>query len=305
MKRLTLIFKGQYLLKGALAVVFLPVGFALGGNLLSLGGLALLMFTLLFGVVGYWLPSILAKLGAQAWARLAEQLAVETARQVKLRLPPPPSWTRFKRPGAEPREIKFACPPLILDTSALIDGRIGEVIKTGFVHGEVIVPEFVLAELQRVADSSDRIHRERGRRGLDLLEEMKGRRGIKMVLREKGLPRGKGVDERLVKLARKLRGWVVTTDFNLNKVAKISGVKVLNLNELANALRPLVVPGETLSISVVQRGKEKGQGLGYLPDGTMIVIEDGEELVGQDVNVVVSRFLQTAAGRMIFAKPKF
>lgn len=295
------IFRGQTFIKFALAVVFTPIGFSMGFSILGLRGSGLLMFIGLLAFVGYSLPPILGKIGARAIAHFIEKISLEVAHQLKVLVPK--SWLPAKRIEPDPTELgEFPCPALILDTSAIIDGRIGEIAQSGFLHGRLVVPKFVLAELQRVADSPDRIHRERGRRGLEILENLKKTQGIVLVIRDKGLPRGKEVDDRLIKLARQLSGQVVTTDYNLNKVARVSGIRVLNVNELANALRPLVVPGQSLAITVVQLGKEPGQGVGYLEDGTMIVVEDGEKLIGQEVTVVISRFLQTAAGRMIFAR---
>jgi uncharacterized protein YacL len=269
-------------------------------SVLRLSGLALILFAFLFSFVGYSLPPILERVGARAIASLIEKVAIEITRQLRHRIRPASRVRPQQREGKE--ESQEACPPMILDTSAIIDGRIVEIVKTGIFHGKMIVPKFVLAELQRVADSSDRVPRERGRRGLELLEDLKKSKNINLVIQEKGLPRGRDVDGRLVKLAKKLSGTIVTTDYNLNKVAGLHGVKVFNVNELSNALRPLVVPGEVLKIRVVQAGKELGQGVGYLSDGTMIVVEDGGELVGKEVEVTVSRFLQTTAGRMIFAR---
>lgn len=293
------VFWGRNLLKLCLAVIFLLIGFVLGLNVLNLEDLALILFGFLFSFVGYSLPPIIEKVGTRAAGGLIEKMAIEVAQQLRHRIGQPATWVRHRQDQEESQE---GCPPMIIDTSAIIDGRIVEIAKTGICYGKMIVPKFVLAELQRVADSSERVPRERGRRGLELLEELKKSEDVDLVIQEKGLPRGKDVDGRLVKLAKKLSGIVVTTDYNLNKVAGLHGIKIFNVNELSNALRPLVVPGEVLKIRVVQTGKEPGQGVGYLSDGTMVVVEDGEKLVEQEVEVTVSRFLQTAAGRMIFAR---
>lgn len=190
----------------------------------------------------------------------------------------------------------------ILDTSVIIDGRIADISDTGFLEGILIIPGFVLNELQQIADSADSLKRQRGRRGLDMLNKMK--KGIKAVVQivDDDFPEIKEVDEKLIALSKKLNGSVVTNDFNLNKVAQIQGVKVLNINELANALKPIVLPGEELSILVAKEGKDSDQGIGYLEDGTMVVVENGLQYIGKKVDVIVTSVLQTTAGRMIFAK---
>jgi uncharacterized protein YacL len=196
--------------------------------------------------------------------------------------------------------------PKILDTSVIIDGRIADIMKCGFIEGKIVIPEFVLVELRHIADSSDGLKRERGRRGLDILNKIQTDYGIEIfnTAREKGLDEIPEVDVKLLKLAQSMNGKVVTNDFNLNKVAMIQGVKVLNINELANALKPAVLPGEKMEVFLVKEGKEHGQALAYLDDGTMIVVEDGRRLIGQTIEVTVTTVLQTAAGRMIFAKPR-
>ncbi|MDR3224881.1 MAG: PIN domain nuclease [Clostridiales Family XIII bacterium] len=196
--------------------------------------------------------------------------------------------------------------PKILDTSVIIDGRIADIMKCGFVEGRIVIPEFVLVELRHIADSSDGLKRERGRRGLDILNKIQSEYGIEIYNTdaEKGLAEIPEVDVKLLKLAQAMGGKVVTNDFNLNKVAMIQGVSVLNINELANALKPAVLPGEQMNIFLVKEGKEHGQALAYLDDGTMIVVEDGRKLIGKTIDVSVTTVLQTAAGRMIFAKPK-
>lgn len=191
--------------------------------------------------------------------------------------------------------------PVLLDTSAIIDGRITAVIKLGFLSGQVIVPNFVLTELQTLADAGDDLKRARGRRGLDLLDELKKNLGERFVLSENGVT-GRDVDEKLLKMAKKFRAKVVTVDFNLNKTGRVSGVEVLNVNDLANDLRTPLVPGDKVSLKIVHEGKDREQGVGYLPDGTMIVVEDSKSKIGEKVEVEVSRFLQTSAGKMVFAK---
>ncbi|MDQ3239523.1 MAG: hypothetical protein M3P33_03290 [bacterium] len=196
--------------------------------------------------------------------------------------------------------------PLILDTSAIIDGRIGEIIKTGFLFGTLIIPQFVIQELQYIADSPDELKRNRGRKGLELLNDMKKLKVTKDKLVVKIInsdyEKIKKVDDKLIRLARTMKGTIVTTDYNLNKVAAINSIKILNVNTLSNAVKTVTLPGEKMEIKVIQEGKEKKQGVGYLDDGTMVVIENGNTLVGKMALVNVSRVLQTAAGKMIFTE---
>ncbi len=192
----------------------------------------------------------------------------------------------------------------VIDTSAIIDGRVADVFETKFLTGPVIVGRFVLKELQDIADSSDAMKRARGRRGLDILQRLQDHPDIQVKVYEKDYPEVKDTDGKLVLLARELDGKIITTDFNLNKVASLQGVTVLNVNDLANALKPAVLPGEGMVIYMAKEGKEKEQGVGYLDDGTMVVVEEGRRLVGKKVDVLVSSVLQTSAGRMIFTKIK-
>jgi uncharacterized protein YacL len=192
---------------------------------------------------------------------------------------------------------------IVVDTSAIIDGRIGEIAKSGFLFGTLLVPRIVLEELQNIADSTDPIRRGKGRRGLEVLTSLeKNKDVIVEVIEVAG--RVKTVDAKLVQIAKQRGACIMTTDYNLNRVAEIERVAVLNVNELANALRPNVLPGEELSVKVISKGKERGQGVGYLPDGTMIVVENGDKLVGQEIQAEVSRALQTVAGKMIFVTAK-
>ncbi|MGH2406198.1 MAG: PIN/TRAM domain-containing protein [bacterium] len=190
----------------------------------------------------------------------------------------------------------------LLDTSVIIDGRIADICLTGFLEGPLVVPRSVLAELQRIADSSDALKRNRGRRGLDILNRLQRELEIVEIV-DDGAASG-DVDARLVALARARGSWVVTNDFNLSKVAELQGVRVLNVNELAQAVRTTVLPGEELSVHVIRDGKEAGQGVAYLDDGTMIVVEGGKRFIGETPDVIVTSVLQTAAGRMVFARPK-
>ncbi|OEF98020.1 PIN/TRAM domain-containing protein [Desulfuribacillus alkaliarsenatis] len=196
------------------------------------------------------------------------------------------------------------CKPKILDTSVIIDGRIADICNTGFVDGTIIIPSFVLHELQHIADSSDTLKRNRGRRGLDILKRIQKELLVKVEIWEGDFEDTAEVDTKLVKLAKLIDGKVVTNDFNLNKVSELQGVSVLNINDLANAVKPVVLPGEEMRAQVIKDGKEHGQGVAYLDDGTMIVIEGGSNYIGNEIDVIVTSVLQTSAGRMIFAKPK-
>lgn len=194
--------------------------------------------------------------------------------------------------------------PKILDTSVIIDGRIAEICESHFIEGRIVVPKFVLDELQAIADSSDPLRRNRGRRGLEILRRMQLRKDLEIVIDQTEPDGEDDVDSKLVRFARQRRGKILTNDFNLNKVAELHGIKVLNVNMLANALKPVVLPGEDMTVKVTRRGKEPDQGVGYLDDGTMVVVEGASGLVNKTVQVVVTSVLQTAVGRMIFSKRK-
>lgn len=215
-----------------------------------------------------------------------------------------PFLSRFNKEKTAKSEPKGLIAPKILDTSVIIDGRIADIVKCGFVEGTLVIPNFVLEELRHIADSSDLLKRNRGRRGLDILNKVRKELGMKVLISEKDFEDISEVDSKLVKLAQVMEGKIVTNDFNLNKVAELQGVGVLNINELANAVKPVVLPGEEMVVQVVKDGKESGQGVGYLDDGTMIVIDNGKKYMGQTITVMVTSVLQTAAGRMIFAKAK-
>jgi uncharacterized protein YacL len=193
----------------------------------------------------------------------------------------------------------------ILDTSVIIDGRIADLCQTGFIEGRFLIPEFVLEELQHIADSADLLKRNRGRRGLDILNKMQKELNIPISIYEGRFEETLEVDSKLIKLAKLLRAKVITNDFNLNKVCELQAVQVLNINDLANAIKPVVLPGEEMNVSIVKDGKENGQGVAYLDDGTMIVVEAGKEFMGTHLSVIVTSVLQTSAGRMIFARPKW
>lgn len=192
----------------------------------------------------------------------------------------------------------------VLDTSVIIDGRIADIVKTGFVEGVLLIPSFVLEELRHIADSSDLLKRNRGRRGLDILNHISKETAIKVEIYEQDFDDIAEVDSKLVRLGQVLGAPILTNDYNLNKVAELQGVQVLNINELANSIKPVVLPGEEMIVQVMKEGKEPGQGVAYLDDGTMIVVDTGRRYMGQHITVLVTSVLQTAAGRMIFAKPK-
>jgi uncharacterized protein YacL len=191
---------------------------------------------------------------------------------------------------------------VLLDTSVIIDGRIADISRTGFVDGEMLVPRFVLNELQHIADSPDTLRRNRGRRGLEMLHRLQSESITPVRVTDMDIEGVRDVDDRLVLLAKRLHSPIVTNDYNLNRVAELQGVRVLNINELANAVKALFLPGETLTVKIVQEGREIGQGVGYLDDGTMVVVEDGKLYVDQGLEVIVTKVLQTAAGRMLFAR---
>lgn len=209
--------------------------------------------------------------------------------------------TGFKkmfRNGIDEENIK------ILDTSVIIDGRIADIAETSFLEGVLMIPQFVLNELQQIADSPDSLKRNRGRRGLDILQKMQKNVDINLKIIDQDFPKIKEVDAKLVALGKMLGGKVITNDFNLNKVAELQGVTVLNINQLANALKPVVLPGEVMNVYILKEGKEYGQGVAYLDDGTMVVVDNAKRHIGQNLEVLVTSVLQTTAGRMIFTKPK-
>lgn len=192
--------------------------------------------------------------------------------------------------------------PLILDTSVIIDGRVADICETGFLGGPLIIPQFVLHELQQIADSSDSIKRNRGRRGLDILQRIQKKASAEVQISTTDFPEIREVDHKLIEMARRLEGKIVTNDFNLNKVAQLRGVAVLNINELANALKPVVLPGEIMRVYVLKEGKEYNQGVAYLDDGTMVVVDNARKLIGKNIDISVTSVLQTTAGKMIFGK---
>lgn len=221
---------------------------------------------------------------------LATAAAVSMKEEIRIYMP-------VKEEEAPPKE-NFK----ILDTNVIIDGRVADIARAGFLEGPLYIPGFVLDELQHIADSADGLKRARGRRGLDILNEMKKELNVVVRSYDRLVPGNDEVDARLVRLAKALNGPLVTNDFNLNKVAELQGVTVLNINELANALKPVVLPGEEMKVLVAKEGKEYSQGVGYLDDGTMIVVEGGRKHIGESVEIIVSSLLQTTAGKMIFAR---
>ncbi len=254
----------------------------LGINLPFIGTVLSILTYLLFGYLGV---SIATKRGKDILTTLSSSRRAASSKQ---------------------KGKNYDIVPKILDTSVIIDGRIADIMKTGFLEGNIVIPEFVLVELRHIADSSDNLKRNRGRRGLDILNRIQNEYGVEIYNTndDKSLEEIPEVDVKLLKLAQNLNGKVVTNDFNLNKVAMIKGVEVLNINELANALKPVVLPGEEMELFLIKEGKEDNQAVAYLDDGTMIVVEEGKKYIGETITVVVTSVLQTSAGRMIFAKPK-
>lgn len=246
-----------------------------------------------------WLGAIVAALAALVFGYLGMTIGAKRRDELTGALWGLNPGARFSRSSHSDSQGS----PKILDTSVIIDGRVADIVKTGFLEGPVIIPSFVLDELRHIADSSDVLRRNRGRRGLDILAEIQRQPKIKVDIVDEDIGDGE-VDTKLVKLAKTLNGEVVTNDYNLNKVAELQGVKVLNINELANALKPAVLPGEEMTVTVIKEGKESGQGVAYLDDGTMIVIDGGKRYLSDTIAVVVTSVLQTAAGRMIFARPR-
>lgn len=254
---------------------------------IQIPGLRIVLSVTVYILMGY--------LGVNLSARKADELTAGFKGLNSSR--PPKSSKAGKNRGRSPA-------PKILDTSVIIDGRIADIMKTGFIEGQIVIPEFVLVELRHIADSSQSLKRNRGRRGLDVLNKIQEQYGIEIynTENEKRLKDIPEVDVKLLELADSMNGKVVTNDYNLNKVAAIKGVEVLNINELANTLKPVVLPGEEMTVTPVRQGKEAGQALAYLDDGTMIVVEEGAGSIGQEIQATVTSVLQTSAGRMIFVR---
>jgi uncharacterized protein YacL len=271
----------------------------------SLRGLSSVVFGLILGIImaklisdifsllplGVVVSSLLRVILTLVFSYLGAVMAIRGKDEFNIIIP----YIRFRRQDVKEEMV-------ILDTSAIIDGRIVDIYKTKFFEARLLVPRFVLRELQHIADSADPIKRQRGRRGLEMLQSMQKDSGLDIRIHEEDISNTEEVDASLVRLAKVLEAKIFTTDFNLNRIAALQGVKVLNINELANALKPVVFPGEIMEVRLLKEGKEFNQGVAYLDDGTMIVVEDGRKLIGQLVKVGVTSVLQTQAGRMIFAK---
>jgi len=265
---------------------------------LALGAIAAYPLSLLPQPLGQFLPFIVA--AAFGYAGVATILArPDLIQAFRSRFSMKEESSMLLKPlgGTKSR-------PILLDTSVIIDGRIADICKTGFIQGELIVPLFVLNELQHVADSSDALRRNRGRRGLEILRQLQDDSPIPVRLIDADVPAVREVDDKLIALAKEMDAAILTNDYNLNRVAELQSVQVLNVNELANAVKTILLPGERFSVHVLQEGKEYNQGVGYLDDGTMVVVEDGLEHIGHTIEVTVTKVLQTAAGRMIFARPE-
>ncbi|MDF2036781.1 PIN/TRAM domain-containing protein [Cytobacillus oceanisediminis] len=265
-----------------LVIAFL-IGYALNAiEVPILNTVAPIVLTLLFGYLGFQV----------GFKKRDELLSLFSSKKKK-------SSEEELEPEAAPKKSLK-----ILDTSVIIDGRIADICQTGFLEGTIVIPQFVLEELQHIADSSDVLKRNRGRRGLDILNRIQKELSINVEIYEGDFEEIQEVDSKLVKLAKLTNGVVVTNDFNLNKVCELQKVAVLNINDLANAVKPVVLPGEEMKVQVIKDGKEQNQGIAYLDDGTMIVVEEGRNYIGKHIDVLVTSVLQTSAGRMIFAKPK-
>ena len=247
-----------------------------------------------FGILGTFIIILLniffGVLGIRVARRKKDDVNVRTLQQVLLTTKPMTA------------DDSITGRPKILDTSVIIDGRIMDLLQTGFIEGKIIIPDFVLEELRHIADSADSLKRQRGRRGLDILNEIQKQLAVPVEIQSFKADKPMEVDSMLLKMAEKLDAFVVTNDFNLNKVAEFQGVRVLNINELANAIKPVVLPGEEMQVTIIKAGKEQGQGVAYLNDGTMIVVDGGSRHIGETKTVIVTSVLQTAAGRMIFTK---
>ncbi len=275
-------------------VMFGAIGLIVGLVIANLLGSMLSNIPWVGGIVSVLGGLILGYLGMALASRRRDELAGLLG---FLRLP--------KSDRARPGEASGGqLMPKILDTSVIIDGRVADICKSGFIEGPIVIPGFVLEELRHIADSGDPLRRNRGRRGLDILHRIQKELEIPVRIYERDIGAGLEVDDKLIRLAKTLGGKVITNDYNLNKVAALQDVAVLNINELANAVKPVVLPGEEMSVYIIKDGKEPGQGVAYLDDGTMIVIDGGKRHIGETLPVLVTSVLQTSAGRMIFAKPK-
>jgi len=288
---------------GALFIIFLELKM----QRFSVRNLSAAVFGLVFGFFMAWMVTLIVKLIPMdpkiypainiifilVFCYLGMIIAMRGKDEFNLIIP----YVRFARQDQSDQLI-------ILDTSVIIDGRIADIVDTRFMEGRLIVPRFVLKELQQVADSTDSLKRNRGRRGLDILNRLQKNTHAVVKIHDEDFPDIKDVDAKIVKLAKFLSAKVFTNDFNLNKIAELEGVSVLNINDLTNALKPVVLPGEEMAVRIAKEGKEHNQGVAYLPDGTMIVVDNARSLIGQTISVAVTSVLQTSAGRMIFAEKR-
>ncbi len=252
-----------------------------------IGGIVATAAAIIFGYLG-WIVAVNKKPDLVSWGK-----AVRSSADI----------FSTRSSDADDASESFIGVPKVVDSSALIDGRIADVCRSGFLDGPLVIPQFVLEEVQHIADSSDAIRRSRGRRGLDILNTIQKDLDVEVVIHRPEKLIDSEVDAQLLQVARDLGGKIVTNDYNLNKVAVLQGVSVLNINDLANALKPMVIPGEEMAIRLIKEGKEPGQGVGYLDDGTMVVVDHGRSHIGEEISVAVTSVLQTSAGRMIFARP--
>lgn len=293
--------KSKIFLRPSIAIVFVFIGayiarsgtppeiFAITGNYFTL------IAALSFGTLGFILPDIAELAGKAGINVLARELAerIPDPRSVRLR-------SRLPFPRRNAKATKYES-PIVVDTSVLIDGRVLEIAKTGFINGTFLIIPSVVGELHKFADSPDTLRRKKGRRGLDILGELRKAKNIKLEVL-KSEPKEAEVDDKLVALSKKIGAKLMTLDYNLNKVGRVRGLGILNINELTNAVKTAVLPNDNLEVTVREKGKERGQGVGYLPDGTMVVVEHGADYVGRTMEVVVRKVIQTNAGKMIFAR---
>jgi uncharacterized protein YacL len=273
---------------------------------LLIGSLAYLPLSSLPGLYGVWVPIIfyLVIVISTVWLFLVRRKTIEQTFETIRKFVDTIIHLRPQMPQILQKISKEKTHEIVVDTSVLIDGRLADIAKTGFLTGRLVIPRIILSELQNIADSDNPMRRAKGRRGLDVIQDIKKNTRVKVETVSDDAPEHDAVDVKLIHIAKARGADVLTTDYNLNKVAKIEGVRVLNINELSQALRPVILPGEEMEIKIVQAGKEQNQGVGYLPDGTMIVVEQGDRLVGQNIQIVIKRILQTAAGKMFFATIK-
>lgn len=303
-----MIDKFKVFLRPTLAIVFGFIGVLIARSAtppevfsFSARYLFILVAFVAFGILGFILPDILELAGRASVTALARQIASYLPSSSPGRLVAGLSL-RKKRKGTTRLEVGKYPNPLLVDTSALIDGRLSDIVETGFLSGTLLVLPAVVKELHQLSDSADDLRRQRGRRGLDVLSTIQRSKKIKVVVLNTE-PKETGVDDKLVRLAKQAGAKVITVDFNLNKVSHVRGVSVLNVNELANAVKTVVLPNERLNVKISTLGREKDQGIGYLKDGTMVVVEGGASMRGRRIAVNVVRVLQTVAGKMIFGKP--